>query len=57
MIRRPKDIEDYLVTIKSGQWFGWSDSSNKTYENLIIYNEDSLRSPDIRCMLKRFEKI
>jgi len=41
MIRRPKDIEDYLVTIKSGQWFGWSDSSNKTYENLIIYNEET----------------
>tara|TARA_Y100000310_G_C20488384_1_gene717929 strand:- start:91 stop:411 length:321 start_codon:yes stop_codon:yes gene_type:complete len=41
MVRRPKDIEDYLVTIKSGQWFGWSDSKNKTYENLIVYNGET----------------
>ena len=41
MVRRPKDIEDYLVTIKSGQWFGWSDSKNKIYENLIVYNGET----------------
>ena len=32
---RAENIEDYLVTVRSGQWFGWSDSSNKIYANLI----------------------
>tara|TARA_R100001015_G_C4529139_1_gene96040 strand:- start:39 stop:242 length:204 start_codon:yes stop_codon:yes gene_type:complete len=35
---RPNHIEDYLVTVKTGQWFGWSDDNNKTYENLITYD-------------------
>ena len=33
---RAENIEDYLVTVRSGQWFGWSDSSNKIYANLIV---------------------
>lgn len=33
---RPTHIEDYLVTVRSGQWFGWSDSSNKIYANLVV---------------------
>jgi hypothetical protein len=32
-------IEDVLINIHSGQWFGWSDSKNKVYDNLIIYDE------------------
>ena len=28
---RPDHIEDYLVTVRTGQWFGWSDSKNKVY--------------------------
>ena len=23
---KPNHIEDYLVTVRVGQWFGWSDS-------------------------------
>ena len=38
---RPTHIEDYLVTIKTGQWFGWSDSKNKIYANLIVYDGSS----------------
>jgi len=38
---RPTHIEDYLITVKSGQWFGWSDSSNKIYANLIIHDGGS----------------
>lgn len=34
---RPDHIEDYLVNLHSGQWFGWSDSKNKIYANLIIH--------------------
>ena len=33
---RPDHIEDYLITVRTGQWFGWSDSSNKIYANLIV---------------------
>ena len=29
-------IEDILVRLHSGQWFGWADSKNKIYENLIL---------------------
>jgi hypothetical protein len=35
---RPDHIEDYLAYHKTGQWFGWSDSKNKVYENLIIHD-------------------
>jgi hypothetical protein len=34
---RPNHIEDYLVTLHTGQWFGWSDAKNKVYANLIIH--------------------
>ena len=33
---RADHIEDYLVTVRTGQWFGWSDSKNKIYANLIV---------------------
>jgi hypothetical protein len=32
-------IEDVLVNLHNGQWFGWSDSMNKVYANLIIHDE------------------
>ena len=31
-------IEDYLVTVREGQWFGWSDSKNKVYANLVVHD-------------------
>ena len=37
---RPEHIENLLVTLNSGQWFGWSDSKNKVYENLVINYDD-----------------
>ena len=37
---RPKNIEDVLVHLHDGQWFGWSNSKNKVYENLIIHHPD-----------------
>jgi len=33
---RPNEIEDYLITVRAGQWFSWSDSSNKIYANLVV---------------------
>jgi len=38
---RPNHIEDYLVKVRSGQWFGWSDSKNKIYANLIMHKGDT----------------
>ena len=35
---RPTHIEDYLVKVRTGQWFGWSDSKNKIYANLIVHD-------------------
>ena len=35
---RPNEIEDALRHLHNGQWFGWSDSKNKVYANLIIHD-------------------
>jgi len=35
---RPSHIEDYLVRVRKGQWFGWSDSKNKVYANLVVHD-------------------
>ena len=35
----PDHIEDILITLHTGQWFGWSDASNKTYSNLVIHDD------------------
>ena len=37
---KPEHIEDVLVHLHSGQWFGWSDSKNKVYDNLVIHHAD-----------------
>ena len=36
---RYEHIEDVLVRLHSGQWFGWSDSKNKVYANLVIHDD------------------
>ena len=35
---KPNHIEDYLVRVRTGQWFGWSDPNNKIYANLIVHD-------------------
>ena len=40
-MQRPEHIEDVLVTLHSGQWFGWSDATNKVYANLVIHSADA----------------
>ena len=32
----PDHIEDYLVTVRTGGWFDWTDPYNKIYENLNV---------------------
>ena len=36
---RPEHIEDVLVYLHSGQWFGWN-NKEKVYANLIIHTDD-----------------
>ena len=38
---RANHIEDFLITVRTGQWFGWSDSRNKVYANLIVHDGGS----------------
>ena len=39
---RADHIEDILMRLHTGQWFGWSDSKNKVYANLEIYPVDGV---------------
>ena len=47
---RPNHIEDYLITVRSGQWFGWSDSKNKVYANLIIHDDSKDKPTEQECI-------
>ena len=46
---RPDHIEDYLVQLHTGQWFGWSDSKNKVYANLIILDDSKTKPSESDC--------
>jgi len=46
---RPEHIEDYLVSLHEGQWFGWSDSRNKVYVNLIIHDNTKTKPTEQEC--------
>ena len=40
---RPNHIEDYLVTVRTGQWFGWAKGAEPraVYANLIVHDGGS----------------
>ena len=46
---RPDHIEDYLVSLHTGQWFGWSDANNKVYANLIIHDDSKSKPSESDC--------
>jgi len=48
-MNRPNHIEDYLIKIHTGQWFGWSDSKNKVYANLIILDDTKSKPSESDC--------
>ena len=48
-------IEDVLVRLHSGQWFGWSDSKNKVYANLVIH-DDSKDKPTEKSLTDALAK-
>ena len=45
---RPDHIEDYLITVRTGQWFGFSDPDNKIYSNLIV-NDGGSKPTESDC--------
>jgi len=47
---RPNHIEDYLISLHTGQWFGWSDSKNKVYANLIIHDDSKSKPSEQECI-------
>ena len=40
---RADHIEDILVQLHTRQWFGWSDSKNKVYANLVIHDDSKTK--------------
>ena len=46
---RPDHIEDYLVSLHTGQWFGWSDNKNKVSSNLIIHDDSKSKPSESDC--------
>jgi hypothetical protein len=43
-------IEDYLVKLHDGQWFGWSDHTNKVYANLVVHDEQYAKPTEQECI-------
>jgi len=49
-------IEDYLVTVRNGPWFGWTDSKNKVYTNLVVNDGGTKPSEaDVNAGLKAMQ--
>ena len=48
-MNRPTHIEDYLVSLHTGQWFGWTDTKNKVYANLIIHDDSKSKPSESDC--------
>ena len=46
---REDHIEDILSSLHSGQWFGWSDSKNKVYANLILHDNTKSKPTEQEC--------
>ena len=47
---KPNHIEDYLIRLHTGQWFGWSNSKNKIYSNLIIHDKSKTKPTEQECI-------
>ena len=46
---RANHIEDYLAKLHKGQWFGWSDSKDKIYANLILHDNTKSKPTEQEC--------
>lgn len=43
-------LEHYLMNLHTGQWFGWSDSKNKIYANLVIHDDTKTKPSEEDCI-------
>jgi hypothetical protein len=48
------ELERYLANFKSGQWFGFKDSNNKSYSNIVVYDDTEL--PSIEDIIRDIEE-
>ena len=46
---RPEHIEDYLVSLHTGQWFGFG-GNEKVYANLIIHDNSKTKPTEQECI-------
>jgi len=46
---RPNNLEDYLVQLHRGQWFGFG-GNEKTYANLIIHDNSKTKPTEQECI-------
>ena len=46
---RPKYLEDYLVSLHTGQWFGFG-GNEKVYANLIIHDSSKTKPTEQECI-------
>jgi hypothetical protein len=51
---RPNHIEDALVRIHNGQWFGWN-GKEKIYANLIIHDDSKTKPTEEELNAKLLE--
>ena len=45
---RANHIEDYLVSLHTGQWFGWN-NKDKIYSNLVILDNTKTKPTEQEC--------
>ena len=43
-------LEHYLMNLHTGQWFGWSNSKNKVYANLVIHDNTKTKPSEEDCI-------
>jgi hypothetical protein len=46
---RPETLEDYLVRLQTGQWFGFG-GKEKTYANLVILDDTKTKPTEQECI-------
>jgi len=46
---RPETLEDYLVSLHTGQWFGFG-GNEKVYANLIIHDSSKTKPTEQECI-------
>ena len=49
MYKMTYTLQDYLASLHTGQWFGWSDSKNKVYANLVIHDDTKSKPSESDC--------